>query len=89
MRSGEHRRLIVIHAPAGFGKSTLAAQWCAVLAADGIPAAWLTVDEDDNHAVWFVAHLIDALRQVRPSLANELRQTLEEHGDGADSSLRP
>ena len=84
MRRGDSGRLIVIHAPAGFGKSTLAAQWCTVLAADGVPAAWLTVDEDDNHVVWFVAHLIDAFRQVRPSLAEELRQRLEEHGDAAE-----
>lgn len=38
-------RLVVISAPAGYGKSILAAQW---LAADPRPGAWLSLDEADN-----------------------------------------
>src|SRR5262249_30072576 len=34
MRADHRRRLIVIHAPAGFGKSTLAAQWAKFLHED-------------------------------------------------------
>ena len=80
---GRRRRLIVIHGPAGFGKSTLAAQWREVLVAEGVIAAWLTVDGDDNNLVWFLAHLIEAVRSAAPTLANELRQALEEHGTEA------
>jgi serine/threonine-protein kinase PknK len=81
---GRHRRLIVIHGPAGFGKSTLAAQWREVLVSEGVTAAWLTIDGDDNNLVWFLAHLIEAVRSAAPSLANELRQALEEHGTEAE-----
>ncbi|ANS32516.1 Serine/threonine-protein kinase PknK (plasmid) [Rhodococcus opacus] len=78
------RRLILIHAPAGFGKSTLAAQWRDILADNGVAVAWLSIDADDNNVVWFLSHLIEAIRLVRPDLAAELGQILEDHGDEAD-----
>ena len=55
LRAGDRRRLIVIHAPAGYGKTTLAAQWAEELARDGVKIAWLTVDDNDNNLVWFLA----------------------------------
>ncbi len=55
------RRLIVVTAPAGFGKSTLLAQWCAGRdELDGI-SAWLTLDETDAEPNQFLASLIQAL----------------------------
>ncbi|WP_433755500.1 protein kinase domain-containing protein [Nocardia sp. CA-135398] len=84
LRDGRNRRLAVIHGPTGFGKTTLAAQWCEALTAEGIAVAWLTVDHDDNNVVWFLAHLIEAIRAARPSLARELGELLEEHGDASE-----
>ncbi|PTR38963.1 serine/threonine-protein kinase PknK [Rhodococcus sp. OK611] len=84
LRGGERRRLVAIHAPAGFGKSALAAQWREVLTHEGVTVAWLAVDEDDTNVVWFLAHLIEAVRRVRPTLADELQQTLEQHADRAE-----
>src|SRR5262245_59049804 len=81
--AGGRRRLIVIHGPAGFGKTTLAAQWREVLIDEGITVAWLTIDSDDNNMVWFLAHLIDAVRSAQPTLAQDLRQALEERGQEA------
>lgn len=83
LRAGQQRRLTAIHAPTGFGKSTLAAQWRDVLTADGISVAWLAVDSDDNNVVWFLTHLSEAVKQVRPQLARTLEQILEAHGDDA------
>ncbi len=83
LRTGQQRRLTAIHAPTGFGKSTLAAQWRDVLTTEGIPVAWLTVDSDDNKVLWFLAHLIEAVKQVRPALARDLEQILQSHGDDA------
>lgn len=83
LRTGQHRRLTAIHAPTGFGKSTLAAQWQDVLTAEGVPVAWLTVVSDDNKVLWFLAHLIEAVKQVRPALARDLEQILQSHGDDA------
>jgi serine/threonine-protein kinase PknK len=83
LRAGGRRRVILIHAPSGFGKSTLAAQWREELLRDGVAVAWLTVDDDDNNVVWFLSHLLESIRRVRPALAESLRQVLEEHGDDA------
>ena len=83
LRAGGRRRLILIHAPSGFGKSTLAAQWREELTSEGVAVAWLTIDDDDNNEVWFLAHLLEAVRRVRPALAESLGQVLEDHGDDA------
>jgi serine/threonine-protein kinase PknK len=87
LRAGGRRRLILIHGPAGFGKTTLAAQWRDVLVDEGVTVAWLTIDSDDNNVVWFLAHLIEAVRSVRPVLAEDLRQALEERGEDAGRSV--
>jgi serine/threonine-protein kinase PknK len=83
LRAGGRRRLILVHAPSGFGKSTLAAQWREELSSDGVAVAWLTVDDDDNNEVWFLAHLLESIRRIRPALAESLAPVLEEHGDDA------
>ncbi len=75
--------LTAIIAPPGFGKTTLAAQWARELAGTGIHVAWLSVDTDDNELVWFLSHLVQSIRQVRPALARELDAALDEHGDNA------
>ena len=84
LRAGQSKKLTVIHGPTGFGKSTLAAQWAKQLTAEGVAVAWLTVDHDDNNVVWFLSHLIEAIRAVTPALATELGEVLEEHGDEAE-----
>lgn len=61
LESALGRRLIVVTAPAGFGKSTLLAQWCAGRGKlDGI-CAWLTLDETDAEPNQFLTSLIHAL----------------------------
>ncbi|WP_316573190.1 protein kinase domain-containing protein [Nocardia canadensis] len=78
LRAGGNRRLALVHAPAGFGKSTVAAQWRADLVARDIPVAWLGIDQDDDSEIWFLAHLIEAIRRVRPDVGAGLEQVLEE-----------
>jgi serine/threonine-protein kinase PknK len=84
LRGGGRRRLVFIHAPLGYGKTTLAAQWRDELTRTGVAVGWLTIDDDDNNVVWLLAHLVEAIRRVRPSLAESLGATLEEHGENAD-----
>lgn len=78
LRAGGRRRLAIVHGPAGFGKSTLAAQWCAELTDRGIPVAWIGIDRDDDNEVWLLAHIIAAIRRVRPQIGAGLEQLLEE-----------
>ena len=77
--SGRRPKLVLIHAPAGYGKSTLAAQWGQILTQQGLKGAWLAIDSDDNNAVWFLAHLIEAIRRTMPELADTLQQEFEGH----------
>jgi LuxR family transcriptional regulator, maltose regulon positive regulatory protein len=56
--------VVVIAAPAGYGKSTLMARWHGRLGERGVACAWLSLDEDDNDKVRFVRHLIAAFRTV-------------------------
>jgi len=57
----EHAKLVLIHAPAGYGKSTLMAQWHARLTAAGQGTGWVSLDDDDNDAGRLVTALSRAL----------------------------
>jgi len=81
--AGRRPKLVLIHGPAGYGKTVLATQWGETLVREGLPAAWLTVDADDNNALWFVAHLIEAVRVALPELADVLQQEFDERPDSA------
>jgi LuxR family transcriptional regulator, maltose regulon positive regulatory protein len=55
--------LVVVAAPAGYGKTTLLAQW---IAEDERPAAWLTLDEGDDDPSRLLSYLVFALERVGP-----------------------
>jgi len=67
-------RLTLLAAPAGFGKTTLAAQWLAEEGnvegqrASKPSAAWLTLDQSDNEPPCFWRYLIAALQQGAPDV---------------------
>lgn len=56
------RRLTVVSAPAGFGKTTLLTEWHDFLRAEGHLAAWLTLDADDNDPQQLGSYLVAALQ---------------------------
>jgi LuxR family transcriptional regulator, maltose regulon positive regulatory protein len=58
----EGRRLTLISAPAGFGKTTLLSEWLEDRSRDGRPVAWLSLEEADNDPARFLAYLVTALR---------------------------
>jgi LuxR family maltose regulon positive regulatory protein len=55
------RKLTLISAPAGFGKTTLLSEW---LAGCEQPAAWLSLDEEDDDLARFLAYLVGALQMI-------------------------
>lgn len=55
--------LVVVAAPAGYGKTTAVAQWDD---ADGRPFAWARLDNLDNDPAHLLLHLTTALDQVKP-----------------------
>ena len=60
--------LTLVSAPAGFGKTTLLAEWLTAIAADGRTAAWLSLDQRDNDPALFRSYLIVALQTTTPGI---------------------
>ena len=56
-----HNKLILVSAPAGFGKTTLIAAFGTQAAAGGTAVAWLSSGEDDNDPARFLAYFLAAL----------------------------
>ena len=61
---GLETKLTLISAPAGFGKTTLLAEWLASQAHPGLAIAWLSLDESDNDASAFWPHVVVALQEA-------------------------
>lgn len=73
LQRGLEQTLILVSAPAGFGKTTLLAQW---LAESRLPAAWLSLDADDDDPLRFVAAFLGALQTLDPALGASVRALL-------------
>jgi len=67
-------RLTLISAPAGFGKTTLAAAW---LGAAPCPVTWLALDEMDNDPARFFAYFVAALQKVDATIGKAAQALLE------------
>ena len=77
LRQTLSRKLAIIHGPAGFGKTTLAAQWFEELRAKGITTAWLAIDAADNDINRFLAYLVESIRDAASELGDGLREVIE------------
>jgi LuxR family maltose regulon positive regulatory protein len=75
---GAESALTLVSAPAGFGKTTLLAEWLAVVAAGGRSVAWLSLDQRDNDPALFWTYVVAALNTGAPG-----------DGAGALSHLQP
>jgi LuxR family transcriptional regulator, maltose regulon positive regulatory protein len=58
------KRLTLIKAPAGFGKTSLAIIWLDRMRASGAQVAWLSLDAEDNEPARFLNYLAHALRHA-------------------------
>ena len=71
------RRLTLVSAPAGFGKTTLISEWAEERLAQGESVAWVSLEESDNDPARFSTYLVAALRTVGEGI-----------GEGVLASLR-
>ncbi len=74
LSKGMYRKLTLIAAPAGYGKTTLVCDW---LADCGRPAAWLSLEVEDREITRFLTYLISAFQTLSPHI-----------GEGALAVLR-
>ena len=65
------KSLTIISAPAGFGKTTLLAEW---IAQTSLPVAWLSLDNGDNDPYRFLSYLIAALDCIQEGVGLEVQQ---------------
>jgi LuxR family maltose regulon positive regulatory protein len=73
LEAGLGRGLVLVCAPAGFGKTALVADWAQQTRR---PVAWLSLDGADNDPARFWRHLLAGLDQARPGLADQLAPLL-------------
>ncbi len=74
LSDGLARKLTLVAAPAGYGKTTLVSAWVAAV---DLPAAWLSLDADDRDPVRFLSYVLAALQTVRPTLGRNLLTALQ------------
>lgn len=73
LEEGLGARMILISAPAGFGKTTLLAEWLhGREGAPPLPVAWLSLDREDDDPTRFLAYLVAALQTLAPRLGEGL-----------------
>lgn len=72
--SSFQRKLTLVCAPAGYGKTSLVTEWLHGL---DTRVAWLSLDEHDNDPVRFVLYLIAALQQVAPDVGTTSQSLLQ------------
>ena len=65
--------LVLVCAPAGFGKTTLLADW---LRSGGQPVAWLSLDVGDNDPARFWRHVVAALDRAQPGIGERVAPLL-------------
>jgi len=70
LNAGLNRKLTLISAPAGFGKTTLVSEWAHQVGAhrDAPQIAWLSLDGSDNDATRFLAYIVAALRTIEANI---------------------
>ena len=77
LNSSLDRPLILVAAPAGFGKSTLLSAWLEGLTTGRggvtppLPNAWLSLDENDNDLSVFLAYFLAAMQSIFPDALSE------------------
>src|SRR5205807_1392951 len=74
LNEGLYRKLTLISAPAGFGKTTLVSEWV-----EGIEraTAWLSLDEGDNDPTRFLTYLVAALQTIAATLGEGVLGVLQ------------
>ena len=69
------KRVTLISAPAGFGKTTLLREWIKTTEPEK-PFGWISLDDGDNDPVRFLVYLISAIQKVHPRIGQTILASL-------------
>ncbi|NMB55246.1 MAG: hypothetical protein GYA15_11145 [Leptolinea sp.] len=78
---GLHRKMTLVSAPAGSGKTTLVSEWASATSThpdrSDRMVAWLSLDAGDSDFTCFLYYLITSLQTVTPSVGRDILGLLE------------
>ena len=82
LQGGLNRKLTLISAPAGFGKTTLVSDWVASCAGGAHPAevcrvTWLSLDKEDHDLPRLLSYLIAALQKISNNFGESVLASLQ------------
>ncbi|MCC6297686.1 MAG: winged helix-turn-helix domain-containing protein [Anaerolineales bacterium] len=89
LESNSDKRLTLLSAPAGYGKTTLLADF---INASSRPFSWFQLDAQDSDPTVFLTYLIESLRSMKrapESLTRALGQTAQSLLDSAETTISP
>ncbi|MGB3715372.1 MAG: LuxR C-terminal-related transcriptional regulator [Candidatus Promineifilaceae bacterium] len=79
LNAGISGKLTLVSAPAGYGKTTLVAEWLVGWQANdsALGLTWLSLEESDNDLHRFLGYLIAAFQRIDPAIGVDLPSILE------------
>ncbi len=68
------RKLTLVSAPAGYGKTSMVAEWLQMV---DLPIAWLSLDDGDNDPNRFISYLVAAIQSIQPGFGEEIMSLIQ------------
>jgi ATP/maltotriose-dependent transcriptional regulator MalT len=76
LAADEGRKLTLVSAPAGFGKTTLLSEWLQSCAGGERSIVWVSLDEGDNDPARFLSYVVAALRTIEEWIGEDILASL-------------
>jgi LuxR family maltose regulon positive regulatory protein len=84
LNSGLNRKLILVSAPAGFGKTSLVSDW---IHQNAISTAWFSIDHNDNELVDFLSYIITAIQGIQKDFGQSVLELLNSPNQTSPTSI--
>lgn len=84
LEKGLNRKLILISAPAGFGKTTLLRDW---IEQKDVRSLWISLDKSDKDSVEFLSYLITSIQRINPRLGEQAFKLLTSPNRSTNESI--
>ena len=86
-RLGHRVKLVVVSAPAGFGKTTALAAWVTQARALGRPVAWVSCEAGERQAPMFWTYVMTSIHQVEPQVGGTALAHVESARGSVDAAI--